>query len=144
MKKIIIAIAILTSGFLGAQKWEVNLDNAMDLATKSNHNIVLVFSGSDWCAPCIKLDRNIWQSEEFQSYAKENWVLLKADFPRKKSNKLPKEQSELNAQLAEKYNVDGHFPLVVVMDPNGNVMGRTGYKDITPNEYIALLKKFKS
>jgi hypothetical protein len=42
-----------------------------------------VFSGSDWCAPCIKLDKSIWQSTEFKEYAASNLILERADFPKK-------------------------------------------------------------
>ncbi len=143
MKNIVFAIALLVSGALSAQKWESSLVQATESAKKTNRNIILVFSGSDWCAPCIKLDKAIWQSPEFQSFAKENWVLLKADFPRKKDNKLTGEQQERNAQLANMYNKNGYFPLVVVLDPNGNMLGQTGYKDISPKEYVELLKGFK-
>ena len=48
----------------------------------------MVFSGSDWCAPCIKLDKAVWQSEEFKKEAETNWVIYKADFPKKKANQL--------------------------------------------------------
>lgn len=100
------------------------------------------FSGSDWCAPCMKLERTIWDSEEFRVYAKEHYVLVRADFPRKKSNKLSEEQEAKNAKLAEKYNSEGYFPLVVVMDKNASVLGKTGYEKLTPNEYIKHLNSF--
>lgn len=143
MKNVIIVIIFLIGSLSFAQEWETNFDKAAAKAEASKHNIILVFSGSDWCAPCIKLDKNIWQSAEFRSYAKDNWVLLRADFPRKKDNRLSETQTALNAALAEKYNKNGHFPLVVVMDPKGNVLGETSYKNISPAEYVALLKEFK-
>jgi thioredoxin-related protein len=113
------------------------------MAKESNRNIVMVFSGSDWCAPCIKLDKSVWQSQEFQDFAKDHWIMLRADFPRKKANQLPEDQKMKNAQLAEKYNKNGYFPLVLVLDPNGNILGQTGYKNISVKEYMALLKSFE-
>ena len=68
--------------------------------------------------------------------------MLKADFPKKKANKLSKEQQDKNDLLAEKYNQNGYFPLVVVLDKTGKVLGTTGYKNITPAEYIKLLSSF--
>ncbi len=50
--------------------------------------MLLVFHGSDWCAPCIKLQKKIWQSEQFKTYSKESLVIVKLDFPRKKANQL--------------------------------------------------------
>lgn len=143
MKKWTLLMALFLSNFLSAQKWESNWSDAAALAKQSHQNIVLVFSGSDWCAPCIKLDRNVWQSKEFQEFAKDHWTMLRADFPRKKANQLPEDQRNKNAQLAEKYNKNGYFPLVLVLDANGHILGQTGYKNISAKEYIALLKSFE-
>lgn len=144
MKKVIL-IAFLSFIFnsLPAQEWITDYDEAIKLASEKNRNIVLVFQGSDWCAPCIKLEREIWTSEEFKTFANEHFLLLKADFPRKKANQLDKAQQEKNNKLAEKYNKAGNFPLVVVLDANGNILGETGYQKITPREYITLLTNFE-
>jgi len=144
MKKLLtIALAMGMTLTLFSQNWNLNLDNAKSLASQENKNIVLVFSGSDWCAPCIKLEKNIWESPEFQKAAKNDWVLLKADFPRKKANRLSKEQTNENEMLAEKYNPNGYFPLVVIMDASGKVLGTTAYKDFSPSEYIKHLQSFE-
>jgi thioredoxin-related protein len=104
---------------------------------------VLVFQGSDWCAPCIKLEREIWTSEEFKAFATDHFIMLKADFPRKKANLLDKAQQDKNNKLAEKYNKAGNFPFIVVLNANGKVLGETGYQKITPQEYITLLTDFE-
>ena len=121
-----------------AQDWETNIEIAKEKSQAQNKNIILVFSGSDWFAPCKKLDKDIFQSKEFISYASENWILLKADFPKKKKNRLSKEQQDHNDMLADKYK--GIFPLVVVLDSKGKVLKRIGYERYTPKEYIDFLK----
>ena len=126
------------------QEWHTDLEVAKALAQEQNKEILLVFQGSDWCAPCIKLDREIWTSREFKSYSKDHYVLVKADFPRRKKNQLESEQQEKNNLLAEKFNPKGYFPLVIVMDKEGHVLGKTGYKKISPEDYIKLLNSFKS
>jgi len=143
MKKWTLIISLLFSSLITAQKWESDWSVAAELAQKNHQNVVLVFSGSDWCAPCIKLDKGIWQSTEFQEYAKDHWTMLRADFPRKKANQLSDTQKNKNTQLAEKYNKKGYFPLVIVLDPNGTILGQTGFKNISVKEYIALLKSFE-
>jgi len=125
-----------------AQEWQTDLNEAKKIASEKNHKIILVFQGSDWCAPCIKLDTEIWNSTAFIEYAKQHYVMLKADFPRKSKNKLNKSQQEKNNQLAEKYNTNGYFPYVVVLDKNTNVLGSTGYKKVSPTEYINILNSF--
>ena len=139
---IISILSLFSSLTINAQDWQTDLDKCKKIAQKNNQKIILVFSGSDWCAPCIKLENEIWNSDEFKSYTKDNFVLLSADFPRKKKNKLTKEQQEKNNQLAEIYNKNGFFPFVVVLDSNAKILGATGYEKVTPKEYIKILTSF--
>lgn len=126
-----------------AQEWQTDFDQAKAIAAKENKQIIMVFQGSDWCAPCIKLDHEIWSSEVFKSYAGDHFVMLKVDFPRKKANALAREQQEKNNKLAEIYNRQGFFPFVVIFDPQGHKLGETGYKKMTPDDYIQHLLSFK-
>lgn len=123
-----------------AQNWNYNFDKAKEQAIQENKNIIMIFSGSDWCAPCIRLDKNIWQSEEFEKVSNEKWVLVKLNFPRKKANELSEEQMTHNRSLAEKYNKEGSFPLVVVLQPDGKVLGKLGFKNVSPDEYIKMIE----
>lgn len=144
--KKIAMVLILALSFLNianAQEWQKDLKKAEKIASTEGKPIVLVFQGSDWCAPCIKLDKEIWSTDAFKNYAKEHFVMLKADFPRRSKNKLTTEQQEKNNKLAETYNPEGYFPLVVVLDKNGTVLGKTGYKKTTPEEYIKTLNAFQ-
>lgn len=142
MKTLTTLLFLISFSVANAQVWNTDITTAKKTAQEQNRKIILVFQGSDWCGPCIKLEKEIWSSEEFKRYAKEQFVLLKADFPKKKANKLSKEQQTKNDLLAEKYNQNGYFPLVVVLDKTGKVLGTTGYKNITPAEYIKLLAAF--
>jgi thioredoxin-related protein len=139
MKKILLPLLILVSLYGQAQNWLTDFEQAKKTASEQDKNIIIVFSGSDWCAPCIKLDKNIWQSESFKNEAAKDWVLIKANFPRKKANELPKKQTEHNRKLAEKYNIEGSFPLVVILDKNGKLLGKMGFKNVSPEEYIKMI-----
>ncbi len=137
MKKLLLVSLLLISSIkISAQNWVKDFEEAKQIAASENKVIILVFQGSDWCAPCIKLNKEIWSTEEFKAYAKEHYVMLQADFPRSKKNKLSKEQQEKNNALAEKYNKNGYFPFVVVLDKNGRVLEETGYIKTTPSKYI--------
>ena len=68
--------------------------------------------------------------------------MLLDDFPRKKKNALSDAQTAANALLAEAYNPKGNFPLVVVLDAAGKVLGKTGYKKTSSEKYIASLNAF--
>ena len=144
MNKIIysVLIILISSFTFSAQEWFLDLSNAQQKAIDDDKNIVLVFSGSDWCGPCIKLEKEIWETEKFKTYAKENLVMLRADFPRKKVNKLSKEQEIKNSKLAEKYNPQGFFPFVLILSKNLDILGKTGYMKMTPQDYIHHLNGF--
>lgn len=137
MKKIVITtlVCFITTTIF-SQEWLVNLEKATSKAEKEQKNIIMVFAGSDWCAPCIKLEKNILESDGFKKYASQHWVLLKLDFPKRKQNQLSKEQQAYNDTLAEKYNKKGYFPLVLVLNKKGDILGETSYKDISPQSYV--------
>lgn len=139
MKHTIIILFIFFSSLSYSQNWKTNFEEAKQEALKENKNILLVFSGSDWCAPCIKLDNVVWKSEAFKSESEKNWVVYKADFPKKKANQLSAELTESNKKLAEKYNRNGSFPLVILLDTTGKVIGMTGFKNISATDYIQLI-----
>lgn len=137
-------ILFLFIGTLGySQNWKTNFEEAKAQSNSENKNILLVFSGSDWCAPCIKLENTIWKSEDFKKESEEKWVIYKADFPKKKANFLSAELTASNKKLAEQYNKSGNFPLVLLLDKTGSVLGITGYKNITPQEYIQIIHSFE-
>ncbi len=142
MKYLFPIVLFCCSHLLFAQDWHQNFDEAVTQSKTEQKPLILVFSGSDWCGPCIRLERSIWSSETFKNYAAYNYVLYKADFPRKKKNQLPATMLNQNKNLAEKYNSKGHFPLVVVLDSTKTVLGTTGYKRVSPTAYIELLNAF--
>ncbi len=144
MTKFFLCLALLATSLYHstAQEWLTSMDAAKTRANESNRPILLVFQGSDWCAPCIKLEREIWSSDLFKSHAESHYILLKADFPKRKKNALSEELSAHNARLADSYNPQGIFPLVVLLDAEGHVLGQTGYQKTTPAEYISILDSF--
>lgn len=118
--------------------WLNNLDEAK-LEAKENHKlIVLNFSGSDWCGPCIKMHKQLFDSEEFKAYSKDNLVLVNADFPRMKKNQPDKKQLAINSALADKYNKEGIFPLTLLLDASGKIIKRwEGLPKVTPAEFVS-------
>ncbi len=143
MKKIIVFLLLFIANLGYSQNWKSTFEEAKNQALVENKNIVLVFSGSDWCAPCIKLDKTVWQSAEFKKESQTKWVIYKADFPKKKANQLDATLAETNKKLAEKYNQSGNFPLVVLLDKSGNILGMEGYKNLSAADYIQLLHSFE-
>ncbi len=106
----------------GSPQWGSDFDKAKSDAIQNHKYIVINFSGSDWCGPCIKFKRDILDSPEFLKYATTNLALVRADFPRLKKNQLDKKQTGMNEALAEKYNQEGKFPLTVLVGADGKVL----------------------
>lgn len=144
MKKgvLVLLLAFTSLSMTFGQEWQTNFEKAKEIASVEEKTMILVFQGSDWCAPCIKLDRAVWSTETFKDYAAEHFVMIQADFPRKKKNALSEELTIANAKLAEIYNKFGIFPFVVVLDSDGKVLGETSYKKTTPQNYIDELNAF--
>jgi thioredoxin-related protein len=134
--KILIA-SIIAFTFVINPIWQTDFDRAQQEARQSHKFILLNFSGSDWCAPCIKLKHDVFEQEAFLDYANDNLVLVKADFPRLKKNQPDAHQKARNEKLAERYNASGKFPWTLLLNEEGKVLKTwDGYSGATPQEFI--------
>jgi len=116
-------LLVLMTGLLAASpQWGGDVEKAKAEAAQNNKYILLNFCGSDWCGPCIKLKKDIFESADFQQYADAHLVLVRADFPRQKKNQLDAAQTARNEALAEKYNPQGKFPFTLLLDANGKIL----------------------
>ena len=143
MRVLFLCVMLLLAMPCMAQQWLTSFEEAQIKATDHGKTIVLVFQGSDWCGPCMKLERQIWSTHEFQNLAANDLVMVKADFPRRKKNKLSLELETQNRALAERYNPKGYFPFVVVMNSEGAVLGQLGYEKVAPIVYYNKIKAFE-
>ncbi|MFN4974718.1 MAG: thioredoxin family protein [Bacteroidota bacterium] len=112
----------LWMGWGNQVKWETDMATAKKLAAEQHKMILLNFSGSDWCAPCIQMRREILNHPDFIAWANNHAILVNADFPRDKKNQLSKSQQELNNKLADQYNANGTFPLTLLLNHDGTVI----------------------
>lgn len=117
-----LTLLLFCSLFATSSGWINNFDDAKKTATQKHELIVLNFSGSDWCGPCMRLRKEIFESNDFKTYAEDNLVFVNADFPRMKKNQLSKEQVKINEALADKYNSKGKFPLTLLLNADGKVL----------------------
>ena len=74
MKKSIVLFGLCLSVLSGwsAEGWMTDFEKAKKKAMNENKNIIIDFSGSDWCSWCIKLDEEVFQKDEWKAYAKEH------------------------------------------------------------------------
>ena len=98
------------------------MQEARQIAQQQHRPVLLNFSGSDWCGPCILLRKEIFDAPEFSAFADTALVLVNADFPRMKKHQLSKEQQQENDRLADQYNPQGKFPLTLLLNAEGKVL----------------------
>ncbi|MCD8444002.1 MULTISPECIES: thioredoxin family protein [Tenacibaculum] len=119
MKRIILFIGIILSittilSFNTRNK--LPYKSLCDTAKAQNKNIIVYFSGSDWCANCNKFKKEVLNTPEIKKSIETDYVYHLADFPQR--TELSEELETLNNALAEKLNNQGVFPLLVITDKN--------------------------
>jgi thiol-disulfide isomerase/thioredoxin len=108
-----------------AATWLTDLEAGKAQAAKEGKNVLINFTGSDWCPWCIKLRQEIFAQPEFDAFAEKNLVLVEIDLPKRKPQSAAVRQA--NAQLVQKYRVEG-FPTLVFLNSKGNEVVRGGYE----------------
>ena len=119
MKVLVLLLLVFTPALTD---WQHDIEKAKQEAKQDHKVILLNFSGSDWCIPCINMEKEVFENAEFQNYAEKHLVLVRADFPRLKKTALARDLQLNNEGLAEKYNKKGAFPFTVLLDANGKVL----------------------
>jgi len=138
----LLALTLLWICLSDSPAWQTDYKIAQQQAIKTHKLLLINFSGSDWCLPCIRLKKDVFEKETFLQYASTNLVLMNADFPRKSKSKSPAEITKQNEALAEKYNPGGIFPLTLLMTPEGKELRRwEGNTTSDANQFTDEIKK---
>lgn len=141
INKIIIIILMFFSTLIFAQEKYTTIQEIKEVAQKENRTILIKFSGSDWCIPCIKLQKKVIDEPAFQEYISQNLIFVEADFPRKKG-KLSKELIARNKELANLYNKQGVFPKIVLLNDSGKILKTwEGFDKATAEKLIQEIKQ---
>jgi thioredoxin-related protein len=124
-------------------KWLTDYDTAISKAKKQKKNVLVYFTGSDWCPPCKMLKTDLFGTNEFQELA-DNYILLYVDVPRNKEL-LSEKQFTRNKELLTKLNKRKVFPLLKVLDSKGKEIDEiSGYSmNGVIDSYLRLLKNNK-
>ena len=139
MKKLTIIVFVLSislSAFAVGKGWMTNLESAMALSEETGKPILLEFSGSNWCSPCIQLNKNVFSKKTFLDFAKKNLILVLMDFPR--PSNLSSKQKKYNNSVAAKYKIK-FFPTVFLLDSKGKIIVKVNQRGDVKN-YISFLK----
>lgn len=128
MKTLILATLTLITTFALAEPkagWSEDYKGSLSKAKEEKKKALLDFTGSDWCGWCIKLDKEVFSTDEFKKLAEKELVLVELDYPRSKT--LPEELKKQNAGLKDKFKIDG-YPTIILVSSSGRELKRwVGY-----------------
>lgn len=114
--------------------------NAQDTPNQPKESLkIILFSGSDWCRPCMKMKEELIKKEDFSQLLGKVELFI-ADFPQDEK-KITKEQRKINEQLADQYNAEGMFPKMVIVDQQGKLIAeKSGYRSQIREEYMTFIQ----
>ena len=151
MKKLIVFAFVLLFQNLNSQQstlnWHTDLNKAVNISINEKKPIMLFFTGSDWCGWCMRLKKEVFNFPEFETWTKENVVLVELDFPRRKA--IDPKILNQNRELARIFGVSG-YPTVWFVNPqkldsnklNFLKLGKLGYLAGGPNKWISTAENF--
>ena len=146
MKRLILSLpllALLSTGTALAAKegWSEDFAASCKQAAETKKDLLIDFTGSDWCGWCIKLDEEVFSHDEFKDGVKDKFVLVELDYPHNTS-KLSKETIKQNEELQKKYSIEG-YPTILLCDATGKPYAKTGYEQGGPVKYVASLDELR-
>ena len=127
----------------GHKGWHADFDAAVKVAMKEKKDLLVDFTGSDWCGWCKRLNKEVFDHDEWMTEAKKGWVLVALDFPRDPAIKAKVPNPKRNEELQKKYSVSG-FPTILLMTADGDVYGRTGYRAGGPKPYLDHMNEMRT
>jgi thioredoxin-related protein len=130
---------VASSAAEGEGRWVTNLAEAQKIAVKEKKDILVNFTGSDWCVWCIRLKKEVFSQPGFAAAA-EDFVLVEIDFPQ--NTPQAADVKKLNRALAGQYGIEG-YPTVLLMNANGEVYAKTGYQAGGAEKYVQQLLELK-
>ncbi|MDA0840287.1 MAG: thioredoxin family protein [Planctomycetota bacterium] len=134
------ALLSLSTCFGGGDGWTHDVDAALKQAKAEGKDILIDFTGSDWCGWCIRLNEEVFSQKEFLPAVTKSFVLVELDFPRGKQQSA--EIKKQNQEWQAKFQVQG-FPTILLMDADGRPFAQTGYQAGGAEKYLAHLSELK-
>ncbi|MFY7818885.1 MAG: thioredoxin fold domain-containing protein [Akkermansiaceae bacterium] len=125
----------------GGEGWVTDFEAAKKTATDEKKDLLLDFTGSDWCGWCIKLNEEVFSQTAFKEGTKDKFVMVELDFPRKKE--LNAKLKEQNEALQKKFQIQG-FPSILLCDTSGKPYAKTGYQPGGAEKYVAHLDELRA
>lgn len=126
----------------GGEGWSADFAAAQKEAADSKKDLLIDFTGSDWCGWCIKLSEEVFSQQAFKDGVKDKFVLVELDYPNDKT-KLSEATLKQNEELGKKYGVEG-YPTILLCDAGGKPYAATGYEAGGPEAYVKHLDELRA
>jgi len=139
-------IAVLSSvafaaSSLASEGWLVDYEKAKAQAAAEKKDLLLDFTGSDWCSWCIRLRKEVFEEEAFKKAAPGQFILVELDFPQD-SSKQPEMVRKQNEALRDAFGIEG-YPSIVLADASGKPYAQTGYQKGGASAYLKHLEDLR-
>lgn len=121
--------------------WYTHLDTAKSEATRLNKPVFLLFTGSDWCAPCMQLEREVLSQKAFKSFAKESLVLAKIDFIRKGPQPSIEMQVHMDTVARHYLGERQSVPTVFLLNEDGSTIAQTTFRKGGADAYVRHIRQ---
>ena len=121
-------------------QWLTDFSTAQAQARAQDKLLLMNFTGSDWCPPCIMLDRQVFSQPAFADYAAKHLILLEVDFPHRKIQSEALKMA--NEKLSDRFGIEG-FPTIILLDSTGKKLGELGYQPGGPKPFITAIEKLR-
>jgi protein disulfide-isomerase len=136
MKKILILLVFIFGSQMAKSQelvWHTNVKEAITISEKAKKPLLMFFTGSDWCGWCIRLQKEVLKTPEFQKWANENVILVELDYPRR-TPQTPEIKTQ-NNELQQAFGIQG-FPTVYFVNGK-NVAGKVNFEGLGSTGYVA-------
>ena len=126
-----------------ALPWVMDISVAREMASKEGKDILINFTGSDWCGWCKRLDAEVFVHPVFHETAGKQYIYLYLDFPRGEEAMAKVIDEALNNENRDQMSVNG-FPTIILADSQMRPYGRTGYQPGGPEKYLEHLAELRT
>ena len=138
---------LMTLGALAGCAWALpqatSVEAALPQAQKEGRDIMLEFTGKEWCPPCIHLRTKILETAEFEKAVGDKYVLVEVIFPRLPSAvaAIPEEQRNANEKLLAHHRIETGLPTVLLLDAQGYPYAQVAGARRTTADYLKALEE---
>ncbi|MCZ8145049.1 thioredoxin family protein [Flavobacterium sp.] len=114
-------------------------DSAKEQSELSGKKILIILTGAEWCKPCVKMEKNVMENQQFIDYANQNLIIFEINIPRNQNYNTKTMKDYLH--FKNKY-VTNALPIMILVDKNGTEILRISNNLSSLENVLEKLKKY--